>query len=155
MNITQKPEAIIFYNRGGSGQGKTTSLKNLAALIAEKYPSEINDTQNIEKINITDIRCIREIAQVRIGIFTQGDPNTPIKSELLHLKEKGCTIFACCTRTDGKTRDDVLEFAKENQIHAIEWRNLRSPVGTMQNTLNVISAELFLQTIEAYVLGRF
>lgn len=106
----------IFVLKGRASSGKTQTIKEIYKLLKIQYPeAEIEIF-----INKTDIKVIFIIYGIKIGIESQGDPNSRLKNSLKEFATKGCSIIICASRTRGMTNTWIEEYAKEFKITWIE-----------------------------------
>lgn len=105
---------IALWGRGNVG--KTTTIKD----VFEKLLEIFKDCKLLKKEDsyVDDIQSIIEIDDIKIGIESQGDPNSRIfKSIPLFIKE-GCHIIICATRTSGATTKIVK---KQESDYEVVW----------------------------------
>jgi len=106
-------QIIALYGRGGSG--KTSTLK----LVIEAF--EHTPQANVQRLKDgVDIRALIIYGGLRIGIETQGDPNSRLAESLEIFVKEGCHIIICATRTRGNTVDLVKGYAPKYEIRWIE-----------------------------------
>jgi hypothetical protein len=96
-------------------RGKTSTLIELKNLLL----AEINKDEDIQVNEISnngkDITLIVKLYGKIIGIESQGDPNTYLKTRLEDLLVKNQIDYLfCATRTKGTTVEDVLHFKSED-----------------------------------------
>lgn len=109
----------IFALRSSGNAGKTTSIKLLPGLLQEKYPKRVV-TKTYFGDAYHDIKLIIEIGQIKIGIESQGDPNSRLCKTLAEFVAQKCDIIICATRTWGKTVDCVNSYSKLYEIKLID-----------------------------------
>ena len=124
--------------RGVANRGKSTSIKESYLLLKRAYPKA-----NVEELFIgEDITIIITINGMKVGIESQGDPNSRLFKSLPHFVEMGCHVIICATRTSGKTVDLVNEFADR---YTINWLDKSSvPNGHEQEAANTVAARKIL-----------
>ena len=105
-------EKILFHIYGTGSQGKTTVIKKLYFKIKEEFPN----LSVIEESLSDDIKCVVVIGNCRIGVESQGDPNSRIFKSLKYFVEKKCNIILCCSRTKGYTIEAVNQLKSEYKI---------------------------------------
>ncbi len=98
---TMTPKIIALY--GAANVGKSQTIKKVYDLLISKYDSEILESRIME----VDICVVIVIDGIKIGIESQGDPNSRLKSSLDHFANIGCKIIICATRMRGMTVDWV------------------------------------------------
>lgn len=99
---------------GSANLGKTTTIKMVLEMLKVEYPSA-----KIQEMFIgVDITVIIEISHVKIGIESQGDPNSRLFDSLDVFVRVGCDIIVCATRTRGMT---VQAVSKLSDNYDIQW----------------------------------
>jgi hypothetical protein len=92
----------LYALQGVSGTGKMETIRAIYDQLVLKYP----------KATVTDLqpRRRRDMAFVfdsckgmKIGIESQGDPNSGLKASLQHFIGVNCDVIFCATRTGGMT----------------------------------------------------
>ncbi len=91
-------DIIALKGRGNSG--KTQTLKAVFNNLNIKYPNAI--IKNL-KPNTIDIKIIMDINGTKVGIESQGDPDSRLKQSLSDFSNANCDIIICATRTSGMT----------------------------------------------------
>lgn len=88
-----------------SDKGKTETLRAFANLLISTFPMIIPVESEFIPIPATgDFRFVGEINGVRIGIESEGDPNSRLQEKLLELvNDFNCRIILCASRTRGET----------------------------------------------------
>jgi len=130
----------IFVVKGVANTGKTKTIKKVYELLFKKYPNAKKE----EEITGGDIRVILTINGVKIGIESQGDPNSRLfKSIELFIKMK-CEIIVCATRTRGATCKIV---SKQENNYSISWKNKNKSEKGKEDKENLELAELIVEEI--------
>lgn len=131
---------------GPASQGKSTTIKNLIPLFEESFP----DAKFNWIINNYDIKLIIEIGNKKIGIESQGDPNSRLEDSIssFAVTEK-CDLIICASRSRGKTVNIVETVAIENDYEVIWVTNYRT--GLNQSLLNEMSANHIFQLIKTLI----
>lgn len=141
----------VFANWGTAGQGKSSTVKKIAELILKNYPRA---TTNPVTIDFTfDIRVVITIGKIKIGIESQGDPNSRLFDSLKYFVKINCDIIICSTRTSGSTVDAVNELYSKHGYDNVWVTNYRSNEKN-QNTLNDISAKHIFELIQQNITGK-
>jgi len=84
---------------GNANQGKSSSIREIAALLETSFPK----VQLDYRVLGADILVIITIGKIKIGLESQGDPGSRLEGRLkLFLKEE-CEIIIFSTRTRGST----------------------------------------------------
>ena len=105
----------ILTLRGAGNRGKSTTLGMLIELIKTAYPSA---TFEEAKFKI-DITILITINGKKVGIETQGDPNSRLGASLKHFIKIGCTMIICASRSYGSTVDLVNAAAASG--YRVKW----------------------------------
>jgi hypothetical protein len=101
--------------RGASNRGKSASLCMLIEMIRAAYPDATFDERRFK----VDITLVATINGMKIGIETQGDPNSRLAKSLeLFIKIK-CKVIVCACRSYGQTVDMVR--AAEASGYYVKW----------------------------------
>lgn len=88
---------------GPAQTGKSSSIKIFYELLKSEYPH-----LTMEKmVEGGDIVIILVIGKARIGIESQGDPNSRLFTSLPEFVEAACDLIVCATRTRGGTVEAV------------------------------------------------
>ncbi|MDN3670727.1 hypothetical protein QWY93_15490 [Echinicola jeungdonensis] len=139
--------AIAIY--GQAGRGKSATIREVASQLMNAFPNHtlqiINDGG--------DITYIIEINGVKIGIESQGDPNSRQPRSLADFVAANCDIIICVCRTSGMTRDAVADLHRNHQYEIIWTANHRSWQKN-QDQLNLISANEILELIKLIMNGQ-
>lgn len=147
--INIKPTILACH--GVANQGKSETIKNLSKLLIAKYPNAIIDYINSNYKY--DITVVITIGNVKIGIESQGDPNSRLGKSLQEFtsKQNPCDIIICSTRTSGST---VTLVSNLHTAYDIIW--ISNMVSKEKNTtnLNAHSAEYFLYVVEQIMQGN-
>ena len=87
-----------------------------------------------EKKRYWDIYVILEIENKKIGIVSQGDPNTSLKDKLEELIKKGCDIIITACRTSGGTVNAIAGCTKKG--YSITFFDYISETNNNKNSNN-------------------
>ena len=109
--------AIIVY--GVANQGKTSTINNVAALIAQNYPGAVI-TPNILPPYNGDRNILFNIGTAKIGIESHGDISSQVIKSLNEFVSKNCNIIICCTRTSGQAVS-YMQQMKNTHGYRILW----------------------------------
>ncbi|MDO8206988.1 MAG: hypothetical protein Q7T38_04095 [Gallionella sp.] len=90
---------VVIALRGAANQGKSSSIKQAFSLLKQKL--SIDSISH--EITGADIRAVLTIGNIKIGIESQGDPNSRLTESLKLFTSLGCQIIICATRTRGAT----------------------------------------------------
>ena len=133
-----KSKIIALY--GAANVGKSATLKLVLAGL-EKRPGAVTT----RLIDLTDIRAIIAIGDLKIGLETQGDPGGRLAESLDLFVTEGCQFIVCATRTWGATVDVVKARFADTEITWI--RKCRADAPEKYDTLNAASAAAILTKI--------
>jgi hypothetical protein len=103
--------------KGKGSSGKTETIKLVFQLLQNKYP---NAMVNLLTPNTIDVKAIMVINGHKVGIESQGDPNSHLQQSLSDFVNANCSIIICATRTYGMTVDWVNNYSGGNQIDFIQ-----------------------------------
>lgn len=130
--------ANVYALQGRCSSGKTSTIREVFNQLKQKYPAAI--------INIilqkTDIKVIMDIGRIKVGIESQGDPNSRLKQSLCDFVQLNCDVIFCAVRTSGMTVDWVNQHASTHGIHYIQ-QNL---VQNNYAATNANTAQSLIQT---------
>lgn len=94
----------VYALYGTSDSGKTSCLNQLIEILIEKSEQAVL----IENVGDVDRRAVFLINGKYVGVSTQGDTKSQIKTHLDEI-ECQCNIIFCATRTRGSTCVHVIE----------------------------------------------
>lgn len=138
----------VIANSGGAKQGKSGTIKKIIQLILDKYP---NAKTNPLKISYHgDVKVLIEIDNIKIGIESQGDPNSRIFESLKKFASVDCDLIICATRTSGATVKAVNSLRKSHGYDIIWVTNYRS-ANKDTELLNELSANHILELVERLI----
>jgi hypothetical protein len=142
-----KNQKTILANWGGGNQGKSETLKFLISFFERDFPKAIFNYIR----NDTDITVIITIGKIKIGIATQGDPNSDLEDSLrIFANREKCQITVCACRTYGMTTRAVEATARQHKYNLLWITNIRSTDN--HDLLNRISAQQFLDLIKGFLI---
>lgn len=132
--------------RGISGKGKSATIK----LIREELKRRYSHTESL-LIDDGDIKSIITISELKIGIESQGDPNSRQGKSLDDFVSRGCHIIICACRTNGETQQNVINLkSKEYRlIWATNYRSYQIP----HSDLNKVSVNHLCELINEIISG--
>lgn len=140
----------IFANWGHAQQGKSDTVKRIAQEIIAAYPTATTNPVTIDYSG--DIQVIITIGKIKIGIESQGDPNSRIFESLTKFSSHNCDIILCSTRTSGATVDAVSALHVSHGYDIVWVTNHRSSEKP-QATLNDISAKYIFSLVQQVIAG--
>jgi hypothetical protein len=133
----------IIAVRGVANQGKSASIKHAYLLLTDLYPDA-----KINEINTgTDITVVMTINGKRVGIESQGDPNSRLFQSLDHFVSIGCKVIVCSTRSRGATVEAVNSLGEKFNI---EWHQKQDvPSMSKQAEANRYVARQIVASVQA------
>jgi len=134
--------------KGRTDSGKTYTISKVYELLKAKYPPIEEEDFKIA----VDIRVILIIKGFKIGIESQGDPDSRLENSLNLFIKKECDVIVCATRTRGQTVEAVEKLSKFD--YEIKWleQNYVKPVEQDKN--NLAMAKDIIKEIEAIILKK-
>lgn len=141
-------KTIIAISNNGK-TGKTESLRVLAKMLLENYP-DVKKAGN-KFVNVPpngDFRFVAEIKSKKIGIESEGNPDSLLKERLGDLTQLGCEIIFCTSRTRGETVKTIEEVAKKNGFQ-VTWTSTYQAVNTEKHRFfNELKAKHLWELVE-------
>jgi hypothetical protein len=146
---------IAIYGR--KNEGKTATIIQVCRIIQRNFPNAVfappfdplNDTE--------DIQHVIEIGPFRIGVESQGDPDSRIFAEnsitSFATGENRCHVIICATRTKGDTVNFVSDF-DQNYGYDIMWLSSHYAPSLNHRVVNDIAANNIVELVQAALLGR-
>lgn len=134
---------------GDAGQGKSSSIREIANRIPALFPGA-SITYLID--NRVDIKVIVIWGKIKIGIESQGDPNSRLPQSLSEFVAQGCDIIICATRTRGNTVNVVNDMNANHGYDIIWTSNLFSKEKDI-NYLNTTFANHILAIVNDIING--
>jgi hypothetical protein len=101
--------------RAAGNSGKSKTLCMLIEMIKSAYPEAILDERRFK----VDVTIIITINGTKVGIETQGDPNSRLPKSLKEFIEVNCKVIVCAARTIGQTVAVVNKAADSG--YQIKW----------------------------------
>lgn len=134
----------ILALRGAGKRGKSTTLGMLIEMIKVEYPSA-----NLEEAKFKiDITIVITINGKKIGIETQGDPNSRLGASLKRFIEIGCKVIICASRSYGSTVDLINTAASTG--YQVKWfEKTKSTSAHDQAAANKAAAKEILNAFRA------
>lgn len=149
---------IAVYGR--SNEGKSETIKKVCKILLNEFP---NANSLIEPINYDeDILTAIKLGNVKIGIESQGDPNSRMITQqtvekLADISKDpvlgGCDIIICATRTDGKTVKTVDKVADDYGYNTIWISSFFSPKLNV-GVLNNLAARNIIEIIKSLIIEQ-
>lgn len=132
----------IFALKGKGNSGKTETINQVFLILQNKY-STAQATHF--KPNLKDVEAIIDIPLngkiIKVGIESQGDPNSRLNTSLIDFVSSNCDIIICATRSSGMTVNWVNNYSSTHQITVIQqiYTNTNFSAANNSSALNIIS----------------
>lgn len=148
---------IAVYGRGG--EGKSDTIKRVCQTIIRIFPNAIPSIIEIDYSG--DILITITLGKVKIGIESQGDPNSRMIREdtIKKLADKkfdanlgGCDIIVCATRTEGMTVAKVESIAEEYDYNLVYTSSFYAS-NLNHQVLNQLAAQNIIEIIKTIIIG--
>lgn len=149
---------IAIYGR--QNEGKSETIKNVCRLLIANFPNAIPNPLSINYHG--DILVTIQLGAIKIGIESQGDPNSRMLYEDTIRKLAdfnldptlgGCDIILCATRTEGKTVNKVDAIATQYNYHTL-WKSSYYTPNLNTAVLNRMAAEEVIEIIKGLIVGQ-
>jgi hypothetical protein len=148
-----KKTIIAVYGR--KDEGKSSSIKLVCHKLLDEFPNAISSIPKEEISYSGDILLVITLGSVRIGIESQGDPNSRMITEetIKYLAEEKCDIILCATRTGGETVHKVDEIADAYNYHTLWLSTFWGPHLSHQ-VLNDQLSDQIIRLITSLIVGQ-
>lgn len=105
---------VLFYDKGYEKTGKSASIKAVFRELASRVPKEdVKRLEGSEDAYVkADIRGIIKYRDVKIGIESQGDPQSKLPNHICEFIGNNCSIIVCACRTKGMDFDGVFDIIR-------------------------------------------
>lgn len=147
-------DKLVIANVGKGCQGKSTSIKEVLRYLLK------NEAKELEGVRIgsfeEDIKTIVTYRGTKIGIESQGDPNSRIFDSLPDFVNQKCDIIICACRTYGETNEEVKELSHDG-YHVLFFSNPRFEENYYPNAflnLNKEYAKMVKNIIDKRIAGK-
>jgi hypothetical protein len=134
--------------KGRANSGKTYTISKVYELLKAKYPAFKEEDFKIT----VDIRVILIINGFRIGIESQGDPDSRLEKSLNLFIKKECDVIVCATRTRGQTVEAVEKLSKFG--YDFKWFEQNYVKPADQDKKNLAMAKEITKEVEAIVISN-
>jgi hypothetical protein len=133
----------VLALRGKSNVGKSQTIRTVVEMLTAKHPNAAIEHNHATKV---DIRVVLNINDLKIGIESQGNPNSRLIKESLDLFVRiGCDVIICATRTSGATVDAVDALAGFD----VQWLEQRKQSKVTEQILrNIVMARQIVEKVE-------
>ncbi len=148
---------IAIYGR--QGEGKSETIKRVCKRILTDFPN----AKKFKEIDYSgDILLTIRLGDIKIGIESQGDPNSRmIKGKTIQKladpekrdKMGDCDIIICATRTEGKTVKEVDKVAHKYGYSTLWISSFFGP-SLNHNVLNEKAARNIVEIIKSIIIGQ-
>ena len=148
---------IAIYGR--ENEGKSETIKKVCKILLRDFPNAIpSSTPNY----LGDILLAIQLSKIKIGIESQGDPNSrmlnndtikKLADSELDSELGGCDIIICATRTNGKTVKKVDEIADKYNYHTLWISSFFSPK-LNSSVLNNKAANNIIEIIKSFSIEQ-
>jgi hypothetical protein len=92
----------LYALQGVSSIGKTETIRTIYDLLVLKYPNAtVTDLQPRRRKDVAVV--LDSCKGMKVGIESQGDPNSGLKASLQNFIGVKCDVIFCATRTGGMT----------------------------------------------------
>ena len=132
----------VIALRGIANQGKSRSIKEAYDLLKKSYVVD----STIHEISGADLRVVLIIGDVKIGIESQGDPNSRLTNSLILFSNLGCQIIICATRTRGSTVNAVQALKSTYEVIFLDKAGEQDK--SKQNAANLTTAKLIVLHVQ-------
>jgi hypothetical protein len=136
---------IITFKQS-SAKGKSSTVKALASLFIETFPSFDILLEKGDIFASKDIRLIIEFIingkKLIIAFDSKGDPGQKLDLRLLeNINKYKCDIIFTACRSSGETFKQVVKIANENDYSLIFTAPYESMDSSLHNKLNILKAK--------------
>lgn len=138
----------IIADKGVANRGKSTAIIKTFKKLIEKYPAEILSQGD-------DIKAMMTIDGTKVGIESQGDPNSRMPQTMDKFVKEGCRIILTACRTKNDTCNKVYELFWRYGYNIIWAPNIgtEAHIESIDNHWNEIYANNMADFIEKLVQG--
>ncbi len=136
----------VIAIKGLSERGKSDTIKRLRHLINSSYKT----TETVYE-DSGDIKVIIQLKSIKVGIESQGDPNSRQPKSIDDFIKAQCDIIICTCRTKNDTKRAVLN--TKNVGYRIIWGTNYRSSSASHTDLNEISAKHFLELFNQIISG--
>ena len=146
---------LVIANRGAGGIGKSSAIKAVWQLLKKN-----GNKPDVEVWQGDDIMAVFDINDVKIGISSQGDPDSCMEKNMEDfVKEYGCGIIVSACRMKSDTYHKVVDFLGEDNDYDIIWYGhyVYQVLGAeeIHKIFNQRYAEQVVKLIEDCMSGKF
>ena len=106
---------LVIANSNKGGYGKSTVIKEVLKQLIAKYPANV-----VHIPTHGDVKAIITINGIKVGIESQGDPNSRMARSMDEFVAAECGIIVAACRTSGETYKKIDNELK-NKGYDIIW----------------------------------
>lgn len=142
---------LVIANSHKEKHGKSSSVKEVFNQLSTKYPANVRVI-----INDGDIKAIIEVKGIKVGIESQGDPNSRMPQSMDDFVAAGCDIIVTACRTKWTTYDKVDIDLRSNRYDIIWTSNDKYYDKFNTHVINILNdryAKRIIQLIEDRIAG--
>ena len=104
----------LYALQGAGGTGKSCTLRMLYTILLTKY-EESTPHDFVEYKEFNDFRVIIDnIKGLKIGIVTEGDPDSELSTDLTFCQSVGCDIIFCVCHQNDTVKNSTTVAAVKN-----------------------------------------
>ena len=132
----------IYALQGIGNSGKTQTINQVYLELQNKYPTS---QATLFTPNNIDIKAIVDIPlngrMVKVGIESQGDPNSRLNASLKDFVSSNCDVIICACRTSGMTVNWINSYSATHRIQFIRQKYVSNNfvAANKSMALNIIS----------------
>ena len=145
---------LVIANRGAGGVGKSSAIIAVYQLLKDK-----GYTVKEEIWQGGDIKAIFDICDVKVGISSQGDPDSCMEKNMEDFVKKECGIIVTACRMKSDTYKKVIDYLGEDLDFDIIWYGHYVyqvlNADEVHKTFNKTYAEQVVKLIEERIAGKF
>lgn len=133
-------------------KGKTDTLREFAKLILSVYPAcRVIYPKPVSISSKHDFRLVVDINGIIVGVESQGDPNTNLRTRLLELTDSyKCDVILCTTRTRGDTVAAVDFIVSHRGFEAFWTSTYQIDDKSKHGLANELKAKHLLELLRAF-----
>lgn len=149
-------EKTIITIYGRKNEGKSETIKNVCKIILSNFPRAIANISIIDIDYNNDILIVIQIGEIKIGIESQGDPETRMLHDdesIESFAKNSCDIILCASRTSGNTVNRIDHIAKKYHYGTI-WKSSYYAPNYNHNVINRIAAEEIVNLIKSIIVDE-
>lgn len=145
---------LVIANRGAGGIGKSSAI-----IAVYQELKHIGYKADEEVWQGGDIKAIFDVNDVKVGISSQGDPNSCMEPNMESFVETDCDIIITACRMKGETYRKVTDYLGKKNDYDIIWYGhfvyQVSGADKVRKTFNKAYAEQVVKRIEDRIAGKY